>query len=67
MSRKRGKVKGIPKPSKEELLKWNNRLSKLGLSVEKGRDPRQIYVGDMNDLSFIDGFNVVNRGKSGGK
>jgi hypothetical protein len=51
----------VSKPTANELKEWNKRLSAEGLSAEKGRDPRLVYVGNTIDIAFIEGAERMRR------
>lgn len=55
MARKREIKEPIRGPSPKELKEWNKRLAETGLTSEKGRDPRLVYVGGASDVEWIAG------------
>ena len=47
--------KSVKKVDRNSQEYWNRRLAKLGLSVDAGRDPRMVVVGNLQDVAFIEG------------
>ena len=48
---------------KEQLRQWNERLTDEGLSVEKGRSRKLIYVGHIDELNIISGYGQTDSGR----
>ena len=62
-SRRKKDVLELTEDEKEQLRQWNERLTKEGLSVEKGRSRKLIYVGHIDELNIISGYGQTDSGR----
>jgi hypothetical protein len=60
MARKRADLKKLDYQSAEY---WNRLLADDGLSLEQGRHPKLLYVGDSVDLEYIEGARRTDSGR----
>jgi hypothetical protein len=61
MSRKRKKIKNLDHNSKRY---WNERLTRAGLSMERGRSNKLLYIGSGSDVEAMEGRRFINSGRT---
>jgi hypothetical protein len=60
MARKRFALKGLDYNSKEY---WNKLLTEEGLSMDRGKSSKLLYIGASSDVELVEGLNRTNDGR----